>query len=136
MAVNQLAALIGDWAVEVLRPDTSSDPIAARQRFEWILGGQFVRLHWTIEHPDFPDAMVIMRADAYHYFDSRGVARNYRMSLADGVWTLQREDPDFWQRFTGRFGADGTTITGDWEMSHDNGATWRHDFTMTYRKTG
>ena len=37
------------------------------------------------------------------YFDSRGVARVYEMTIADRVWTLQRlaVAPDFSQRFTG-----------------------------------
>ena len=73
-----------------------------------------------------------------HYFDSRGVVRLYAMTFADGVWTLTRESPDFTplefrQRFTGRFGADGNTISGAWEKGRDGGE-WEHDFTLTYRR--
>ena len=61
------------------------------------------------------------------------------MTLREGVWTLLRDRPDFTplafaQRFTGTFGADGRTITGRWETSDDGGATWAHDFDLTYRK--
>ena len=75
-----------------------------------------------------------------HYFDSRGIARVYAMSLEDGVWTLWREAPDFSsldfaQRFTGTFSDDGTTIVGRWETAHD-GATWEHDFDLTYVRVG
>lgn len=133
---QSLAALIGEWTVEVLRPETSPDPIRGWQRFEWILDGKFVALDWTIDHPDFPDAKAILTPDAYHYFDSRGVVRIYHLSIADGVWRLWREDPDFWQRYTGTFSADGSGISGSWEMSKDGGTSWRHDFTMTYTRTG
>ena len=58
-----------------------------------------------------------------HYFDSRGVARVYKMSVEEGVWKLWRDEPDFSpldfsQRFTGTFSADGTTIAGRWEICH------------------
>ncbi|MGB9183788.1 MAG: hypothetical protein WCB67_06960 [Solirubrobacteraceae bacterium] len=34
---------------------------------------------------------------------------------------------------TGTFGDDGRIITGSWEICHD-GATWEHDFDLTYTK--
>ena len=73
-----------------------------------------------------------------HYFDSRGVARVYKMSFEDGVWKLWRDEPDFSplefsQRFTGTFSDDGKTIAGTWEIAHD-GKTWEHDFDLTYVK--
>ena len=59
-----------------------------------------------------------------HYFDSRGVARVYRMTLADNVWTLLRNEADFspldfGQRHIGNISGDGQTITGRWEICHD-----------------
>jgi hypothetical protein len=132
--MQPIDVLIGEWTIEVLRPDTSPDPIQGRLRFEPILDGRFVVQHWTIDHPDFPDAMAVLGPDTYHYFDTRGVARIYHASLDGGVWRLWREDPDFWQRFTGTISADGNIIRGAWEMSHDRGTNWRHDFAMTYVK--
>ena len=43
--------------------------------------------------------------------------RLYAMTFRDGIWTLVRSSPDFTpldfsQRFTGRFSADGNTISG------------------------
>ena len=78
-------------------------------------------------------------AFAQHYFDTRGVIRVYDMTFEDGVWTLQRDSPDFsdlsfWQRFSGTFSEDGATITGRWDASHDKGATWEKDFDLVYRK--
>jgi hypothetical protein len=71
----------------------------------------------------------------YHYYDSRGVTRTYHMRLGSGTWSFWREDPDFYQRFTGEFGADGTRINARFEMSHDQGQTWKHDFDMTFTMT-
>jgi hypothetical protein len=73
-----------------------------------------------------------------HYFDSRGVARIYRMSFADGIWRLSRSSADFspldfWQRFTGTFSEDGARIEGRWEIS-DDGSSWTVDFDLIYTK--
>lgn len=62
------------------------------------------------------------------HYDSRGVSRIYQLSLNGGVWQIWREAPGFSQRFTG-------TISGYWEKSHD-GATWEHDFDLTYIRVG
>ena len=95
--------------------------------------------------PEAPDGIAIIGADPareggflQHYFDARGVARVYRMSFADGMWKLWREEPDFSpldfaQRFTGTFGGDGRTIAGAWEIRH-GGTTWEHDFALTYTR--
>ena len=95
--------------------------------------------------PEAPDGIAIIGPDRasdgnflQHYFDSRGVARVYKMSLSDGVWQLWRDAPDFSplnfaQRFTGTFSDAGRTISGAWETCHD-GETWEHDFDLTYTK--
>jgi hypothetical protein len=70
---------------------------------------------------------------AQHYYDSRGVARVYQMSLDDGIWKLWREAPGFWQRFTGEISRDGSAIKGAWEGSAD-GREWKHDFGLDYVK--
>ncbi|WCB91433.1 hypothetical protein DSM104299_00104 [Baekduia alba] len=69
-----------------------------------------------------------------YYFDSRGVVRQYAMTFADGLWTLERHPPapDFAQRFRATLSADGTTIDGAWE-AHRDGAYVR-DFGLTYRR--
>ena len=99
---------------------------------------------WQVPHPDAPDGIAIIGltgdgdAFAQHYFDSRGIARVYAMTLAEGVWTLVRAAPDFSpldfsQRFTGTIAEDGSIIHGRWETSGD-GSTWAHDFELTYRR--
>ncbi len=82
--------------------------------------------------------MIIGRDDAAEsycplYCDSRGASRLYQMTLGDGVWTLWRRAPGFWQRFLGTFGAGGGTIRGLWEKSRD-GSHWEHDFDPTYTR--
>jgi hypothetical protein len=112
--------------------------------FEWLPGGRFLVQRWEVPIPDVPDGIAVIGFDssrgAYrqHYFDSRGVARLYEMTFAEGVWTLRREAADFSpldfaQRFTGTFSDDGTTIAGRWESSAD-GSTWEHDFDLAYTK--
>ena len=115
----------------------------ARSRFEWALDRQFLLQRTEIAIPEAPDSLAVVSADletgAYtqHYYDSRGAARLYAMSLADGVWTLTREAPDFTrldfsQRFTGTFSADGNTISGAWEKRL--GGDREHDLALTYRR--
>jgi hypothetical protein len=69
-----------------------------------------------------------------HYYDSRGVARVYQMSLNEGTWKLWREAPGFHQRYTGVFSEDGNRIMGAWEKSAD-GSEWKHDFELSYIKS-
>ena len=136
-----LEAFIGEWTMAVGIPDAPQ----GRVLFEWMPGEKFLIERWDIPHPDAPDGVAIMGFDEgrgtllQHYFDSRGVARVYEMGLEDGVWTLSRTKPDFsplrfWQRFKGTFSDDGRTIEGDWETSHDEGATWELDFHLTFTK--
>src|SRR2546430_757988 len=141
-ALARLDVFVGEWAVEAGFPEA----VPGRSRFTRELGGQFLLQRTEIPVPEAPDSLSIVSVDpetgAYtqHYYDSRGVVRLYAMSLADGVWTLTRESPDFTpldfrQRFTGTFGADGNTIDGAWESGRDNGE-WEHDFALTYRRAG
>jgi hypothetical protein len=144
-ALARLDVFVGEWVVEARFPGGGDAP-AARSTFEWALDRQFLIQRTEVPVPEAPDGLMIVSADpesgAYtqHYYDSRGVVRLYAMSLADGVWTLTRESPDFTpldfrQRFTGTFGADGNTIAGAWESGRDGGG-WEHDFALTYRRAG
>lgn len=144
-ALERLDMLVGEWAVEAEFPGL--DALAARSVFEWTLDGRFLVQRTEIPLAEAPDSMSIVAVDpetgAYtqHYFDTRGVVRVYAMTLADGVWRLLREAPDFSpldfrQRFTGRISDDGDTIRGEWEIARDGGvAAWERDFTLTYRRS-
>lgn len=133
-----LEQLIGQWHMT----SSFADAPQARTTFEWLAGRRFVIQRWEVDHPDAPDGIAVIGVDsaatAYvqHYFDSRGVARLYDMTLANDVWTLQRiaDQPDFSQRFTGRFVGEGSSIIGTWESSNDQGSSWTTDFDLTYSR--
>jgi hypothetical protein len=152
-ALARLGAFVGEWIVEARFPgdqpapsDAREEGLRARSRFEWALDGQFLLQRTEAPVPQAPESLTIVSVNpetgAYtqHYYDSRGVARLYAMSLAGGAWTLTRESPDFspldfQQHFTGTFSQDGNTITGAWEKRL-GGAGWKHDFALTYRRAG
>jgi hypothetical protein len=152
-ALARLDVFVGEWVMEARFPGDQPTPSSAagdgaqvRSRFEWALDRQFLLQRTEIPIPEAPDSLTIVSVDpqtgAYtqHYFDSRGVARLYAMTLAGGVWTLTRESPDFTpldfrQRFTGTFSEDGNTISGAWEKCL-SGSDWEHDFALTYRRAG
>jgi hypothetical protein len=76
-------------------------------------GSRFLIQRWEVPMPEAPDGIAIIGTDPdsegnflQHYFDARGVARVYKMSVR-------------------------RTITGSWEICHD-GASWEHDFDLTY----
>lgn len=132
-AVGALDALIGSWDLEISHPSHPSHVIEGRADFERLDGGHFVVERWQIDHPDFPNGLAVYDAATQHYFDARGVARVYEMSIADGEWTLARDGDDFSQRFTGHFSDGGSVIDGYWEMARD-GTTFERDFDLTFRK--
>ena len=136
--MDALDALVGEWTMEAGPPGGPPWPGAARVSFEW-LGHAYLIQRWSVDMPEAPDGIAIIGPDqsgeklVQHYFDTRGVARVYAMSLADGVWRLWRDGDDFAQRFSGRFSEDGQRIDGRWEIAHD-GRTWETDFDLTYSK--
>jgi hypothetical protein len=144
-SLEALEPLVGEWSLAAFFKDMPPADVGARVSFEWLPGKRFLIQRWEVPVPEAPDGIAIIGADPeregnylQHYFDTRGVARVYKMSFADGIWNLCRDEADFSpldfsQRFTGTFGDDGKTIAGAWEISHD-GQTWEHDFDLTYTK--
>lgn len=130
--LQDLGRLVGQWDVDLVFPTDPPGRVRAQAVFDWLERQAFV-----IEH--FGGSTWIIGLDATTetysvlYYDERGVARVYHMSLRDGLWKLWRTTPDFSQRFEGRLSEDGQTITARWEKSSD-GATWEHDFDLTYTK--
>jgi hypothetical protein len=148
-ALARLDVFVGAWSLEARFPgqEQATSGVMGQSRFEWALDGQFLLQHTGVPIPDAPDSLAIVapgpRTGGYtqHYYDSRGVVRLYAMSIADGVWTLIREAPDFSpldfrQRFTATFSPDGNTITGAWEKSAADGGEWEHDFGLVYHRAG
>jgi hypothetical protein len=146
-SLGRLDALIGQWEMEAtfeagrFGPDS---PILTGRggltTFEWLEGRFFLTQRFINKHPAAPSGIAIIGPGAepetftQYYYDSRGVARIYQMTLDDGIWKLWREGPGFWQRYAGQISDDGNKITGAWEVSVD-GQTWKHDFSLTHIKT-
>jgi hypothetical protein len=125
--------------------DMPPPELGARVTFEWLPGERFLIQRWEVPTPEAPDGIAIIGPDPeqaggylQHYFDTRGVARVYKMSFENRVWKLWRDEADFSpldfsQRYTGTISNDGNTIAGAWEICHD-GTTWEHDFDLAYTK--
>jgi hypothetical protein len=129
-----LDRLLGTWQF-TMHHVAMPEPVTGRQRYGRVLDGAFVMLHWTYEHPDFPDAIALLDERSYHYFDVRGIARVFHLSVDEDGWSMIRRDADFWQRSAARFrGTDA--VEGNGENSHDSGATWEHDYTITCARVG
>lgn len=143
-ALSRLDVLVGEWDVEASFEagffGPGSPAVTARggrTTFNWLDGEFFLIQRTRAGDPAAPSGIMVIGTgddpDTFqqHYYDSRGVARVYQMSLNGGMWKLWREAPGFWQRFTGVFSEDGKTIRGAWEKSVD-GSAWEHDFDLTY----
>jgi hypothetical protein len=142
LMLERLEPFVGEWTIEAAFRDAPPTGRAGRAVFEWALGRAFLVERTEIPHPDAPDGLCVIAADAQggtytqHYFDSRGVVRVYVMTFDGRVWTLERTKPDFTplnfaQRYVGTFSDDGSIIDGRWEIAHD-GQDWELDFGLTY----
>ncbi len=143
-----LEALVGTWETAATHPLFPDTTMRGRATFAWLEGRRFLIWRAHHDHPDIPDSIAILGRDdagdaataaapggdcAAHYFDSRGVSRVYRVAAEPGVWRMWRDWPGFSQRFTSTFGDDVDTITGSGELSED-GATWKPDLQLTYKR--
>jgi hypothetical protein len=130
-------ALVGAWKSIATHPSLPGVEVPGTATFEWLEGGHFLIGRSRNEHADFPDSLLVFGADGdgllMHYYDSRGVERVYGTSLRDGVWRVWRDDPDFAQRFVGKFEDGGSKISGQWEASQDD-ATWEPDLAIRYSR--
>jgi hypothetical protein len=139
--LSDLEIFVGEWKMRPSFIDPADAPRAITT-FEWLAGKRFLLQRWEIDDPAAPDGIAVIGFDPVtqgllqHYFDERGVARVYEMTLADRVWSLQRRAvaPDFSQRFVGRFSDDGDVIAGHWELS-TGGSNWEEDFVLTYTRS-
>jgi hypothetical protein len=144
-SLEALEPFVGRWSLMAAFEDVPPADAGAHVTFEWLPGRRFLIERWEVPVPEAPDGIAIIGPDPesegdylQHYFDSRGIARVYKMSVAAGLWRLWRDEADFSpldfaQRFVGTFGDGGTTISGAWEICHD-GKSWEHDFDLTYTK--
>lgn len=145
---ERLEPLIGVWRMAVVMPgqEAPEEPpdIGARVTFDWMGEKAFVLERWHVPMPEAPDGLAVLGWDEgrgiflQHYFDERGIARVYELSLDAGVWKMERIKPDFSpfefsQRFTGTISADGSRISGTWEIAEDH-KNWKKDFDLIYNR--
>lgn len=135
--LKRLGVFVGTWRWEASIDGQTFG--SGRSVFAWLEGGAFLIERSDAEQPEFPAGITIISGDdalgtyCTLQSDSRGISRIYQMRLDNGVWQLWRDEPGFYQRFTGTFGDDGKTITGRHERS-DDGAQWDLEFDIIYTK--
>jgi hypothetical protein len=152
MSLEALDRLVGAWTTEATHPALPGTTVHGTADVEWLEGRRFLIVRSRTDHPDFPDAISIIgdvehdRVEgkggspapqgprlAMHYFDSRGVFRDYEVTIDDKAWRYQRIAPGFSQRFTGTFTDGGDTIVGRSELRKDDDR-WNDDLQITYRR--
>jgi hypothetical protein len=138
-ALRRLEPLVGEWTFEATYPDGRMWPGGGRVTIEWHDSRAHLVVRGSAELPEAPDNVSIIGCDGakgtYYqlYSDERVVCRVYQMSIDDREWRLWREGEPFAQRFVARFGEDGNTIDGRWEIAED-GSNYVTDFAMVYRR--
>ncbi len=134
-SLRTLDVLVGEWRTSA--PAMEAEGLTT---FAWLEGGGFLIERSTVSRPEFPNSVCVIGATGpggalqQHYFDSRGVARLYEMTLENGAWTLFRAGPDWPQRYIGEISDDGNTITGRWERGDEPGAPLQHDFDLNFSR--
>jgi hypothetical protein len=135
-ALEPFAALIGTWVTQATHPLFDA-VVPGRTAFEWLEGGHFLVQRSHNDHERFPDAISVIGAPevgdglVMEYFDSRGVRRTYRVSLAEGVLRIWRDAPGFDQRFSATLGPD--SFVGQWELARTPDE-WKDDLRVVYRR--
>ncbi len=138
-ALEPLSALVGQWKTIGVHPFIPDNELHGYVNFEWIEGGAFLKMSSTIEHPQFPDGIVLFGSDDKSgqifmlYFDQRGISRKYDFSIEGNQWKWWRDNPEFSQRFTVDIEDNGNKMTSKGEMCRD-GSTWEKDLDLVYTR--
>lgn len=149
-SIVALERLLGTWTTEATHPAMPGVLVRGTVEVSWLEGERFLIHRGRTDHPDFPDSISILgimdrdRAEGtnapdagpglrMHYFDSRGVFRDYDASVDDVAFRFSRLAAGFSQRFVGTFADGGATIAGTSQVSPD-GTHWDDDLAITYRR--
>src|ERR1022692_4520863 len=93
VSLDRLEVLIGQWEMAAsfeagyFGPGSPATTSGGRVSFEWVEGKFFLIQRFVVEHPAAPSGIAIIgvagepETFSQHYYDSRGVARVYQMSL-------------------------------------------------------
>ena len=138
--------IVGEWTAEATHPQMPGVLIRGSSTFEWLEGEQFLILRSHFDHPDVPDGISIIgdtNGLQMYYFDSRGVHRQYAMTVTDDAWTIamnrhapsgsfaSSSDAPFSQRMTYTIDPGDQMMSGKGQLSHDD-VTWTDDLEITY----
>jgi hypothetical protein len=137
-ALEALNVLVGEWTLTLTDSwflESRDVQQRGRATARW-LGDAFIELDAELEGVPMWH-FVFGRSDANSelfvlYHDPRPTSRLFRMTVADRLWTLLREDPDFHQRFVATVSQD--RVDGRWDASEDQGASWRKDFDLIFER--
>ncbi len=138
-ALAALDPLIGEWEYTMYNcwflpsMDTTVKGLTTIERLQ----DSFIVMRSTDADKKPSDIWVIGYSDPQKkyqmfYYDQRGVARIFNMTLDGKRLFFWREDEDFYQRMTIEIESDGLHSVA--EASEDKGKTWRKDLEMTHRK--
>jgi hypothetical protein len=153
--LEHLDRLVGTWTTEATHPAFPGAVVKGTVEIAWLEGKRFLIHRARTDHPDFPDSISIIGAMGHdrvdhdrrtvdrddapqlsmHYFDSRGVFREYDVSIDERTWRIWRDAPGFSQRFAGDVVEGGNLIVGRWELQEED-ERWRSDLEITYRRRG
>jgi len=148
-----LARLVGTWETEATHPAMPGVVVHGTATIEWLEGEHFLIIRSRTDRPEFPDALSMLgsmehdRVDEttgelptdsnprlrFHYYDSRGVFRDYASSIDETAWRWSSDAPGFSQRFVGTFADEGNTIVGQSQLRRDD-VNWKDDLAITYRR--
>jgi hypothetical protein len=129
-AHRRLEPFIGTWTVagenKAAAPNAPNTPVTGEESYVWLPGRFFLLGHWDHRFGnDRHTGINIIRYDqtsgqySSYNVDNFGFARTYRVAQRDGVWSFTGD----WERAAWSLGADGRTMTVDWEATED-GETW------------
>src|SRR3954452_7219602 len=135
-ALAALDVLIGTWDTEG-KHRLLEEVVHGTTTFEWLEGGHFLIQRSHVDDERFPEAITIIGPPAQgeglvaEWFDSRGIRRTQTTTVEDGVWTMEREEPGFDQRFTAKLGPD--TFEGLAQLTETPG-DWVDDLKIIFRR--
>ena len=137
-ALAALEPFIGTWDTVGTHPEIPTE-IHGQTSFEWHESGALVIIRSSVvEDVGVPRGVSIIGSDdkqgtyAMIYYDSRGVSRTMKVSIAENVLVWWRDSPEMSQRYT--FTVSGDMIVSKGEASTDSGATWRRDLDQTFTR--
>jgi hypothetical protein len=140
-SMQDLKPLAGRWREVIEEAEFLDEAAHGEMTNEWLRDEKVMLQRSASDNPVFPEAVAVIMEEegedtfAVHYFDSRSVARVYRMTFEGNLWKMWRDADgpgDFDQRLEGRLSDNGGTIEAAWHRTEDG--EWLHDFDVTYTR--